>query len=181
MMAMKKSGLKWVGMLALVTAVAGCDTSKGIGRFFAGPATGAGPDEFGIVPNKPLTLPDDLAALPEPAPGARNRTDLLPEHDAVAALGGQPARLDSTTINSGEGALLAAATRNGASPEIREVLAKEDAQYREENGPLFLQRLFKVDTYLQDYEDQTLKARSANDLMRRSNVKTPSVSPQSDR
>lgn len=180
MMAFKKSGLKWGGALALVAAVAGCDTSKGVGRFFAGSTSGAGPDEFGIVPNKPLAVPDDLASLPEPQPGARNRTDLLPEHDAVAALGGQPARLDSTVVGSGEGALLAAATRNGSSPEIREVLAKEDAQYREENGPLFLQRLFKVDTYLQDYEDQSLKARRTNDLLRRSNVKTPTVSPQSD-
>ncbi len=119
--------------------------------------------------------------LPEPTPGARNRTDLLPEHDAVAALGGKPERLDSTTVGAGEGALLAAGTRNGTTPEIRTVLAEEDADFRENNGPLFLQRLFKVNTYLKTYEGQTLKARNTNELMRRSNVKTPSVSPESER
>ncbi|MDR6266149.1 DUF3035 domain-containing protein [Roseobacter sp. N2S] len=181
MKAMKISGLKWISALVVASAVAGCDTSQGIGRFFAGDVSDVGPDEFGIVPTKPLELPDDLVTLPEPTPGARNRTDLLPEHDAVAALGGKPERLDSTTVGAGEGALLAAGTRNGTTPEIRTVLAEEDADFRENNGPLFLQRLFKVNTYLKTYEGQTLKARNTNELMRRSNVKTPSVSPESER
>ena len=34
-----------------------------------------GPDEFSIVPPKPLEMPEDLAALPEPTPGGENRTD----------------------------------------------------------------------------------------------------------
>lgn len=178
---MKISSLKWISAVALATVVAGCDTSQGVGRFFAGEMTDAGPDEFGIVPTKPLEVPDDLVTLPEPTPGARNRTDLLPEHDAVAALGGKPERLDSTTVGAGEGALLAAATRNGTTPEIRTVLAKEDADFRANNGPLFLQRLFKVNTYLSTYDGQTLQARSTNELMRRSNVKTPTVSPESER
>lgn len=178
---MKIAGLKIVVIVALVGAVSGCDTSQGVGRFFAGdPNKQNGPDEFGIVPTRALELPDDLVSLPEPQPGTRNRTDPLPEHDAVAALGGQPDRLDSTRVGAGEGALLAAAERRGTASNIREVLAKEDEEFRDDNGPLFLERLFKVDTYLKTYKDETLEARRANQLLRRKGIKTPSVSPNDD-
>ncbi len=179
---MKIAGLKIIVIVALVGVVAGCDTSKGAGRFFAGDENKQnGPDEFGIVPTRALELPDDLVSLPDPKPGTRNRTDPLPEHDAVAALGGQPDRLDSTRVGSGEGALLAAAERRGTAPNIREVLAKEDNEFRKDNGPLFLERLLKVDTYLKSYKDETLQARRTNELLRRKGIKTPSVSPSEKR
>jgi len=47
-----------------------------------------GPDEFGIIPNKPLVLPEDVSALPAPAPGGKNRTEATPQEDAIVALGG---------------------------------------------------------------------------------------------
>ena len=56
-------------------------------------ASGA-PEEFSIVPVKPLQAPDSLTELPEPTPGGSNRTDQTPLKDAVAALGGSPSRLD---------------------------------------------------------------------------------------
>ncbi len=34
-----------------------------------------GPDEFAILPTKPLEMPADVAALPPPTPGAANRAD----------------------------------------------------------------------------------------------------------
>jgi hypothetical protein len=40
--------------------------------------TGQGPDEFAIVPPKPLEMPEILADLPEPTPGGANRTDRRP-------------------------------------------------------------------------------------------------------
>lgn len=178
---MQRAGTKIVISLAMVGALAGCDTSQGIGRFIAGEQSKkSGPDEFAIVPTKPLELPEDLAALPAPAPGTRNLTDPLPAHDAVAALGGQPARLDSTNIGAGEGALLAVAERNGTSSNIREVLAEEDEAFREKNGPKLLERWFKVNTYLKSYKDQTLKSREANEILRRKGIKTPTVSPEDE-
>ena len=48
--------------------------------------SGQGPDEFAIVPPKPLEMPQDLAALPDPTPGGFNRTDQNPEADAAIAL-----------------------------------------------------------------------------------------------
>lgn len=175
---MKIAGLKIVATVTLVFAVAGCDTSQGVGRFFAGDDNKQnGPDEFGIVPTLPLELPEDLVALPEPTPGARNRTDQRPEHDAVAALGGQSSRLDSTRVGAGEGALVSAAERNGTAANIRTVLAEEDKEFRDNNGPKLLERWFKINTYLKTYEDQTLEARRTNERLRRAGIKTPSVSP----
>jgi hypothetical protein len=53
--------------------------------------SGQGPDEFAIVPPKPLEMPESLADLPEPTPGGfQNRTDQNPEDDAAMALGGKP-------------------------------------------------------------------------------------------
>ncbi len=178
---MKIAGLKIVITVALVGVVSGCDTSKGVGRFIAGDTTKqGGPDEFGIVPTKPLVLPEDFAALPEPTPGGSNLTDHVPEQDAIAALGGRPERLNSTRVGAGEGALVAAAERNGTATNIRTVLAEEDKEFRKKNGPKILERLFRTDTYLKSYEDQTLQARSTNEQLRRKGVKTPTVSPEGD-
>ena len=49
-----------------------------------------GPDEFAILPAKPLEVPEDLAALPEPTPGGSNLTDPTPFADAAVAMGGNP-------------------------------------------------------------------------------------------
>jgi hypothetical protein len=174
---MKIAGLKIVGAFVLMGAVAGCDTSSGIGRLFAGNEK-SGPDEFGIVPTKPLEMPKDYKTLPEPTPGARNLTDPLPEQDAVAALGGRPKLLDSTAVNRNEAGLLAATGRNGTGENIRDVLAAEDKEYRKKNKPRFLERLFKINTYLRNYEPQTLPARRTNELARRKGIKTPTVSPE---
>lgn len=83
-----------------------------------------GPDEFAIVPNKPLELPA-TADLPTPATGASNRADLTPLADGLAALGG---RSDAATgqIPATDGALVSYAARAGVSPDIRSVLAEED-------------------------------------------------------
>lgn len=165
--------------MALVCAgfLAGCDTSTGIGRLFSKSATDAGPDEFAILPTKPLELPKDYANLPEPNPGGGNRVDQHPDQDAVAALGGNPKALSSTNIQSSETALLAAATRNGTTPNIREVLAKEDAEFREKNGPRFFERIFGTDVYFKRYEDETLAGRSEQERMRQIGARTPTSPP----
>lgn len=168
-------------LLVAALAVAGCGSSRGIGRLIANNAAGSdGPDEFGIVPTKPLELPENYTELPEPTPGARNLVDPLPQHDAVAALGGRPERLDSDRVLPGEGALLAAAQRRGTASNIREVLAAEDAQIREDNGPRLLERWFGTDTYFRTYEDQSLDARAANERARRRGIRTPTVNPIDD-
>ena len=74
------------GMIVLVgaVAVAGC-SQKGLRDIRK---TGTGPDEFLVLPNKPLNEPADYSSLPEPTPGAGNIADPTPQADAIAALGG---------------------------------------------------------------------------------------------
>ena len=73
------------GMIVLVgaVAVAGC-SQKGLRDIRK---TGTGPDEFLVLPNKPLNEPADYSSLPEPTPGAGNIADPTPQADAVAAQG----------------------------------------------------------------------------------------------
>ena len=75
-----------------------------------------GPEEFAIVPTRPLELPPDLAQLPAPTPGGANITDPNPAGDAVAALGGNPGQLAQTGVGAGDGALIAHAARAGVTP-----------------------------------------------------------------
>jgi hypothetical protein len=176
---MNFGGQRIITIIVLVGALAGCDTSQGVGRFIAGERNlQNGPDEFGIVPFQPLELPNSLIALPNPTPGGRNLTDPLPEHDAVAALGGRPERLDGNKVVAGEGALLAATERNGVTANIRAILAAEDKEFRKKNGPKLLERWFNVNTYLRSYKDETLPARRTSKLLRSKGVKTPTVSPE---
>ena len=171
------------GLLKLILAgvamgfLAGCDTSSGIDQLFAKSSNDAGPDEFAILPTKPLQLPDDLTSLPEPDLGGANLVDPQPRHDAVAALGGRPERLDSDKIYGGEGALLTAATRYGTGANIRSVLANEDEQFRKKNGPKLFERLFGTDIYFRRYEGQTLQARRELARLRRLGARTPTAPP----
>lgn len=79
------------------------------------------PDEFAILPTRPLQTPEDLAALPPPTPGGANRTDPQPEAQAIAALGGDVAR--GAAADRG---LVAAVSRYGVQGNIRGQLATED-------------------------------------------------------
>ncbi|MEM9850754.1 MAG: DUF3035 domain-containing protein [Pseudomonadota bacterium] len=168
--------------LIMAFGLSACGNQSGLGRLVNDRAAieNDGPDEFAILPTRPLQAPPNYTELPEPELGARNRVDPLPEHDTVAALGGQPDRLDSTRVGPGEGALIAATSRNGSGGNIREVLAEEDAEVRRRNGPRFFERLFGTDTYFRTYDNQTLEARKEAARLRARGVKTPSVSPRSE-
>jgi len=48
------------------------------------------PDEFAILPAKGLEIPEDLAALPAPAPGGTNLAAVDALGAGVRALGGDP-------------------------------------------------------------------------------------------
>lgn len=134
-----------------------------------------GPDEFAILPTKPLEMPKDFAALPEPQPGARNLVDPAPLDDAVIALGGRPG------AGGGDAALVAAAGRNGVAGNIREQLAAEDEAFRGRNGPLLLERLFGSSAYNRVYARSALQSDPELERWRRANARTPSATPPYDR
>ncbi|GFE66314.1 DUF3035 domain-containing protein [Litoreibacter roseus] len=133
---------------------------------------GQGPDEFAVLPNKPLTLPDTYNALPEPTPGAANRADIDPIADATRALGGNP--------NGGisDGGLVAYASRYGTDPNIRTTLASEDLEFRRRNDGRLLERLFNVNVYYEAYSDQSLDQHAELDRLRRRGVRTVSAPPE---
>ncbi|KKL89368.1 hypothetical protein LCGC14_1915380, partial [marine sediment metagenome] len=115
-----------------------------------------GPDEFLIQPVKPLERPDNLNALPTPAPGQANLTDRSAVAEGVAAFGG---RLDtSTAIPAGDAALVQHTGRMGVQPGIRATLAQSDAEFRKRKGRFTQFRIVPVDRYSQAYQRQTLDA-----------------------
>lgn len=137
-----------------------------------------GPDEFAILPNKPIEIPEDLAALPTPEPGAGNRVDPKPKEDAVAALGGNPARVrDSGGAPRGDGGLVTAASRFGVAPGIREDLAADDLEFRRANDGLLLERLFNVTVYYKAYRVQSLDKYAELERFRRAGVRTVAAPP----
>lgn len=139
--------------------------------------TGA-PEEFSIVPNKPLETPESFTELPQPTPGAANRTDQTPLKDAVAALGGNPSRLDPQPgAPRSDQALIARASRFGRDVTIREDLAEADLAFRKRRS-LFNWRLVPTDTYNRAYRSQTLDPYNTLDAARRGGALTPSAPPE---
>ncbi len=143
-------------------------------------SSGTGPDEFAILPTKPIVLPEDYTALPDPTPGGTNITDPTPIADATAALGGNPKKLNRAGIPRGDQGLVTAASRYGVSSNIRTVLADEDIVFRKENRGKLLERLFGVTVYFSAYEDQTLDRYSELKRLRKSGVRTPAAPPQAE-
>lgn len=141
-------------------------------------STTTGPDEFAILPNKPLEIPTDLAALPEPTPGGSNRSDLTPDADAIAALGGRPARATvSGQVSSSDQGLLRYTTRYGRAADIRDALAAEDLAFRQANNGRLLERLFNVNVYFEAYEAQSLDQEAELLRLRRAGVRNVSAPP----
>lgn len=114
------------------------------------------PDEFTVLPTKPLQMPEDIAVLPAPTPGGSNITDPTPEADAVAALGGNPALLERKAVPAGNGGLVGYATRFGTASDIRDVLAAEDLEFRKKHDGRLLERLAHVSIYYKAYAPMSL-------------------------
>jgi len=135
------------------------------------------PDEFLVLPSKPLEAPENYAALPEPTPGGSNRTDRNPQAEAVLALGGRPS---SSGIPAGDGALVSAASRYGVQGDIRETLAAEDEKQRKRAKIFANIKLFPVDRYAETYERQALDPQDVSTAYRRAGVPTPSAPPEDE-
>lgn len=138
--------------------------------------SGPGPDEFAIVPPKPLEMPQNLAELPEPTPGGVNRTDRNPEAEAVVALGGKPGAAGG--IPAADSALFAHAGRFGVDGGIRATLASEDLEWRRDNNGRILERLFNVNVYYKAYRKQRLDQQAELARWRALGVRNPSAPPR---
>ena len=137
-----------------------------------------GPDEFGIVPTKPLQMPEDLNVLPAPTPGGSNITDATPMGDAVAALGGNPAQLSTQGIGASDGGLVNYASRLGRDPAIRQLTAQEDLEWRSRNSRRVLEVLARTNVYYRAYEPMTLDSWAEQERWRPTGVLLPAAPPR---
>jgi hypothetical protein len=132
-----------------------------------------GPDEFGIIPPKALSLPESLTELPEPTPGGTNLTDPTPKEDAVAALGGRP-----EGGVAGDAGLIRHTGRYGVAADIRPTLAAADLEFRSKNRGRPLERLFNLNVYYRVYAPQSLNQQKELERWRAAGVRTVSAPPQ---
>lgn len=162
-----------IGAAALIVAagvLAGC-AEGGFAGALRSAGVGAAPDEFLVLPTKPLEMPADMAALPPPTPGAVNRVDPQPEAEAVAALTGRPAAAGSAPA----GTLIARA--GPVDPQIRARLRSEDAAYRDENRGLLLERIADDNPDWSIYENMRLNADAEFQRLRARGVRVPAAPP----
>lgn len=134
------------------------------------------PDEFAILPVKPLELPTSLNDLPAPTPGGSNRTDQNPEADAIVALGGTPQAVTGG-VPALDGALYAQANRFGTESEIRSQLAAEDLKWRRDHDGRLLERMFNQNIYYKAYSAQALNQQNELEYWRQRGIRTPSAPP----
>jgi len=171
------AGKGFLGAVALaVLALSACGREEP--RLMNLRASSKAPDEFGILPTKPLQMPEDMAALPEPTPGGSNITDPTPEADAVAALGGNPARMTAGGIPAGDSGLVNYAARNGRDGGIRSTLASEDLDYRRRNDSRLLERLFGTTTYFKAYAQQSLDQHAELERWRSAGARNVGATPK---
>lgn len=140
--------------------------------------SGNGPDEFAILPGKPLQTPENYTQLQTPTPGAANLTDPTPDADAVAALGGNRSLVGRSGSSAADGALLAFASRNGVQDNIRADLAAADLAFRRRRASVFSFVWFSRNRYFSAYRNQALDAYLELERLRAAGVMTPSAPPR---
>ncbi|MEM7073993.1 MAG: DUF3035 domain-containing protein [Pseudomonadota bacterium] len=163
--------------LILATALSACGSKDGGTQLTRLRDKGNGPNEFAVVPGKPLQEPESYRALPAPTLGGSNRTDATPFADSVAALGGNPGALALSQPSSRDGALLNHSRRYGVQPEIRQTLAVEDLEVRKRRGRVNILNLGQNDDYTLAYKSQWLDPRLEGERLRDNGIDTSSAPP----
>lgn len=169
---MQTTFIKTATILALLMLPAACGGRNSEPDLLNLTKSGSGPDEFAILPARPLENPEDYANLPTPTPGGSNRTDPNPLADAVVALGGSAGALAEDGNAGPDSALLAHASRNGYSPDIRQVTAAEDLEFRRNNRGRTLERWFNVSVYFRKYREQSLDQHAELLRLRQAGIRT---------
>ncbi len=164
-------------ILGSVVVVGGC-SNKGLIQL---QSSGRGPEEFSVMPVKPLTEPSNFTTLPTPTPGGTNLVDTNPRAEAIAALGGRASAQSAQGVSSGDVALVNQASRYGVPSNTRVELAETDEEFRKRKSKAFLSRLKlgRFDHYNEAYKDQAVEPYSESQRFRRGGALTPSSPPAS--
>ncbi|WP_425099248.1 DUF3035 domain-containing protein [Tropicibacter sp. S64] len=167
-----------VGLLAFI-GLSACNLGRDRDITLHDLRTNSGkPEEFAIVPAKPLEQPENYTALPAPTPGGANRTDQTPLKDAVAVLGGNPNRVDpGAGVPAADTAIISRASRFGRDGSIRESLAAEDLAFRKRRS-LFTWSIIPRDEYYIAYRRQALDPYLWLERYRAAGARTPAAPPE---
>ena len=157
-------------LLLAALAISACG-GGGLAGSLRDAGVGSTPDEFMVLPTKPLELPENLGSLPPPTPGARNRVDFEPRAEAVASLtGAQPRAVGA------DGRELV--VRAGPSaPQIRAQVLVEDIEYRQNNRGFLFERWFSRDQEAVIYQNMILDAPEEFERARSRGVRVPAPPP----
>ncbi|MEM8788787.1 MAG: DUF3035 domain-containing protein [Pseudomonadota bacterium] len=156
--------------------LAGCADSQDrniIQRVTDGTVTA--PEEFAVVPNNPLELPEDFASLPPPVAGAPNRGEIDPRSRAMAAL--SSSGTVRSTRSAADRALLAAVGAANNDPQIRARLEAEDRLYRQGNRGFLLDRMFGQQSESDIYRRKLLNQKAEMERMMAAGVRVPQSPP----
>ena len=173
-------GLPRITLMILVLGLAACSSRDDEIVLKRIKDKGNGPNEFTILPTKPLQAPEDYASLPAPAPGTVNLVDPRPKEEGAAALGGNPAVMRGTAPAASDGGLVRHASRYGTQPGIRQQTRSEDIETRRRHGRVHLIRIGNADDYTDAYKRQWLEASREERRMRQRGIETPSAPPPED-
>lgn len=161
---------RWLAAaLAGPLVLAGCQNG-GVAQGLRSAGVAGTPDEFMVLPTRPLEMPQDLAMLPPPTPGTSNRVDYHPHEQAVAGLTGRP----TLTTAGGEGLVVAAGP---VDPGVRTELAAEDVAWRATNHGRLLERWFTNDRDSLVYRPMLLNVPETFDQMRAAGKAVPPAPP----
>ena len=165
--------MKWAVALSTVVilALAGCGEPK----LRQLRSSDRGPEEFTVIPVKPLQQPSDYATLPLPGSSIVNITDPTPKRDAIAVLGGSDTRFYKTGIPAADKALMRRADRYGTTKSIRTLLAIEDTEFRKRRYRINRFQFRVRDEYGKLYAKETLDAYAELLKFRKVGVATPAV------
>ncbi|MEI4195655.1 DUF3035 domain-containing protein [Roseovarius sp. E0-M6] len=172
---MRKANI-FIMLTAVAVTLTACGNRNGDVKLTRFQNSGEGPDEFTILPTKPLQSPDSYNNLPAPNPGGVNLVDQNPEAEGIEALGGNAAVL-SRGVSANETGLINHVRREGVTPGIRQTLAKEDREVRRKHGRVNILRIGPVDDYTTAYKRQWLDADAERQRLQRRGIATPSAPP----
>ncbi|SIQ75168.1 Beta-barrel assembly machine subunit BamF [Paracoccus thiocyanatus] len=167
--------MRAIALTMTMLLLAACSSDPRLMNTSAG---GSGPDEFSILPTKPLQMPADLNVLPPPTPGGGNITDPTPHADAVLALGGNPAQLSAQGIGAADVGLVNHASRLGRDPAIRQTLADEDLAWRSRHSRRALEVLARTNVYYRAYDPMTLDSWAELERWRPTGAQLPAAPPR---
>lgn len=127
-------------LLSSATILSGCGGSSikeqlGIDRH--------SPDEFSVLQRAPLEIPTDLKNLPVPQPGLQRPQDITAKQQATKIILGNTETSVNQEASSSEEILLQKTNATANNPNIRQQLAKEAKEQKNDKRPV-IKRLLNV-------------------------------------